>query len=178
MGKKNNKKKKKKKLGFTLIELLAVIIILSIIMIIAMPSISSYIDDSRRVAYVATIKDTLTSAGSLVKGEHMSKVNRETTYYIPVTCIKTEKGVPTSPYNDFDEAYLIAGYENNTFSFYWVGRDKSGMGIKEAKKINDITEDDIKSDISKSDIKIDKKIGNTTNIMVLDSQDCETLISK
>ncbi len=47
----------KKKNGFTLIELLAVIIILGILMIIAIPSVTNYISNSRKSAYVDTAKE-------------------------------------------------------------------------------------------------------------------------
>lgn len=43
------------KKGFTLIELLAVIIILGVLMIIAIPSVTQYIQNSRKEAYVKTI---------------------------------------------------------------------------------------------------------------------------
>ena len=61
--KKNTKKKKK---GFTLIELLAVIIILGILMIIAIPSVTKYISDSRKEAYVDTAKQLAGAARNLV----------------------------------------------------------------------------------------------------------------
>ena len=44
----------KDKNGFTLIELLAVIIILGILMIIAIPSVTRYISDSRKASYIKT----------------------------------------------------------------------------------------------------------------------------
>jgi len=166
------------KKGFTLIELLAVIIILGILMIIAIPSISTYIDNSRKSAYVATIKDVVASAGALLTNKKMNMIDKETTYYIPNNCIETEKGIAKSPYNEFDKAYIIAGWENNSYGIYWVSRDKSGIGIKNPIKINDITESNIEKDIPKDYIKIDKKIGNTIKIMLLDESDCETLISK
>lgn len=162
--------------GFTLIELLAVIVIFGILMIIAIPSISKYIENSRKSAYVATIKDVVQSAGSLLTGKHISMADRETTYYIPNSCIKTEKGISKSPYNEFDKAYIIVGWENSGYGIYWVSRDKSGVGVKNPKKVTEITEDDIEKDISKDYIKVNYKVGTTSSIMVLDEVDCETLI--
>ena len=123
-----------KKKGFTLIELLAVIIILGILMIIAVPNISRYIDNSRKSAYVATIKEIVQGAGSLLTNKHMNDLDRETTYYIPNNCIKGEKGIARSPYNEFDQAYIVAGWDSGGFGIYWLGRDKSGIGIKNPKK--------------------------------------------
>lgn len=55
-----------KKNGFTLIELLSVIIILGILMIIAIPSVTKYISDSRKNAYVDTAKKIIAGARNLV----------------------------------------------------------------------------------------------------------------
>ena len=64
--KKVTSKATKKKKGFTLIELLAVIIILGILMIIAIPSVTKYISDSRKSAYVDTAKEITSGARNLV----------------------------------------------------------------------------------------------------------------
>lgn len=53
--KKNNK-------GFTLIELLAVIVILGVLMIIAIPMVSQYITSAKQNAFVATAKAYVSSA--------------------------------------------------------------------------------------------------------------------
>ena len=45
-------KVKNSKKGFTLIELLAVIIILGVLLLIAVPTVSKYIEDSRKNAYI------------------------------------------------------------------------------------------------------------------------------
>ena len=163
--------------GFTLIEILAVIIILSILLIIAVPAVSNYIEESRQKAYVATIKDTLVSAGANLSSIDKKIINRETTYYIPINCIKTENGIPKSPYNDFDNAYIVAGWENNNYGLYFYGRDKSGVGVNSLIKINDFDIDDLKKDIKKEDITLDKTIGNTTFMMLLDENDCKSVIS-
>ena len=56
----------KNKKGFTLIELLAVIIILGILMIIAIPSVTKYISDSRKSSYVDTAKEIIAGARNAV----------------------------------------------------------------------------------------------------------------
>ena len=164
------------KKGFTLIEILAVIIVLGILLMIIVPSVSNYIDSTRKSAYVQTIKDILKSAGANLTKSQIKSADRNTTYYIPNECIKTENGIAKSPYGEFDKAYIVVGWENNGYGFYWVGRDKSGIGIKDLKKIEEITESDLESDISSDYIKTDKKIGSTTKINLLDSKDCNTLI--
>ena len=64
--KKTTTKKKESKKGFTLIELLAVIIILGILMIIAIPSVTKYISDSRKEAYVDTAKEIVSGTRNVV----------------------------------------------------------------------------------------------------------------
>ncbi len=54
--------------GFTLIELLAVIIILGVIMLIAIPSVTRYINDSRKETYIDTAKQIVKGAIPMVNG--------------------------------------------------------------------------------------------------------------
>ena len=161
--------------GFTLIEIMAVIIIIGILLLIAVPSVSKYIEESRQKAYVTTIKDTLASAGSNLSKIDKKIINKETTYYIPIKCIETENGIPKSPYDDFDNAYIVAGWENNGYGLYFYGRDKSGVGTKSLKKISDYDIDDIEKNIKREDISLDKTIGNTKKRMLLDDTDCSTV---
>ncbi len=163
--------------GFTLIEILAVIIIISILLLIAVPSVSRYIEESRQKSYVTTVKNTLKSAGSMISSIDKKLINKETTYYIPIQCIKVENGTPKSPYNEFDNAYIVAGWENNNYGIYFYGRDKSGVGVKKLIKVNDFEIENIEKDIKKESITLDKKIGDTTSIMLLDANDCKTITS-
>ena len=48
--------------GFTLIELLATIIIVALLLAIAVPTISKYIDQSKRKVYIATARQYVDAA--------------------------------------------------------------------------------------------------------------------
>ena len=76
-----------KKNGFTLIELLAVIIILGILMIIAIPSVTRYISDSRKNSYVDSAKEIIGSARNLVNSGELEMYDTDATYYIDVNYI-------------------------------------------------------------------------------------------
>ena len=79
--------------GFTLIELLAVIIILGVLMLVAIPSVTSYINNSRKQTYVDTAKEIIKGATVLVNSGDLNTFDTDTTYYIPVDAISTENGL-------------------------------------------------------------------------------------
>ena len=158
--KKVNKKKKNK--AFTLIELLAVIIILGVLMIIAIPSVTTYISNSRKSAYVNTAKEIVSGTRNLVNEGKLEMYDPNTTYYIPVSCIKTENGSKT-PYGEFetDGAYVGVTFDGNGYSYYWISNDTSGQGVKVLTPVNELDVDDIDSGIQSGEI---KEIVQTTGI--------------
>ena len=161
----------KRKNGFTLIELLAVIIILGILMIIAIPSVTKYISDSRKSSYVDTAKEIIGSARNLVNEGKLEMFDTNTTYYLPISCIKTENG-QKSPYGEFDVAYVLVTYDGKGYNYYWVSRDTTGQGVKDPIAIKDLDEDDIVSDIAFDYIKEDKPQEGKNTIKVLKSDNC------
>ncbi len=122
----DEQQQKKKKKGFTLIELLAVIIILGILMIIAIPSVTNYISNSRKSAYVDTAKEIV--SGTRNSGK-LGMYDTNTTYYIPASYIKTENA-SKSPYGEFVEAYVVVIYDGKGYSYYWISVDDAGQGVK------------------------------------------------
>ncbi|NLA33623.1 MAG: prepilin-type N-terminal cleavage/methylation domain-containing protein, partial [Tenericutes bacterium] len=137
-----------KQKGFTLIELLAVIVILGVILVIAIPSISAAILNARKNAYVAT-------ANELVDGLRMKSLTNpeilptteEPTCYKPNE-IKLEKGSNTrSPFGkDYtDDSQICVTYEESNDYIYSICLvDEGGNGISS----NNI------ATINKSDVKI------------------------
>ena len=68
--------------GFTLIELLAVIIILGVIMLIAIPSVTTQITNSRKLTYAQTAKGIISGARTVVNSGDLPVYKPGTTYYI------------------------------------------------------------------------------------------------
>ena len=116
----------KKKNGFTLIELLAVIIILGILMIIAIPSVTKYISDSRKSDYVDTAKEIISGARNMVNDGKLEMYDTGTTYYIDAACIKTENGEAKSPYGEFTKAYVVVIYDDIDIEPGFIKVRKSG----------------------------------------------------
>ena len=167
---KTETKKKKKKGAFTLIELLAVIIILGVIMIIAIPSVTKYISNTRKNAYIDTAKNLVGSARTLVNSGDLEMYDQNATYYIPVTCLKTENS-SRSPYGDFTEAYVVVTYDRQGYDYYWTSTDTSQTGIKTLVAYNDLDIKKIEAGVKDTDIRKDIGIDNRENV-ILYNEDC------
>lgn len=64
----------KNKKGFTLVELLAVIVVLAIVMGIAAVAITNVLDSTRKNAFVASAKQYIEGAKSIVEGETVDRM--------------------------------------------------------------------------------------------------------
>lgn len=167
------KRTKRKAVAFTLIELLAVIIILGVIMLIAIPSITKQITNSRKQAYIKTVKSTINGAKVMVNSGDVEVYDTEATYYIPVSCIPTENSL-TSPYGDFTKAYVLVTYNRTNFDFYWLGTDTAHMGINKIVSYDNVSTKDIKPNIKDNEIETDLGIGTRNKVIVFDSESCNT----
>ncbi len=144
------------KKGFTLIELLAVIIILGLLMAIAIPSVTRYIDQSRKKTLVNTINNYLSAAvtdmnagdeynfktlgGSPVT---VSAYTTGTLFAIPVGCVNLEKG-GNNPYGQWKPgSYVLAVYTGEGFKYGFQFAESQGHYMpatsSEAIKVGTIT---------------------------------------
>ena len=160
--------------AFTLIELLAVILILGILLLICIPSISEYIEKSRKETYISTVKELVSGAAILVTKDKIDIDDTNTTYYIPYTCISMEdKDKARTPYGDFDEAYVVVTIdEDEKYDYYFYGRDTTGMGFSQMTEEEALSSDCIKSGVDK--IHTDIGLGRRKEIKIY-SGDCSDI---
>lgn len=162
----------KNKNGFTLIELLAVIIILGVLMIIAIPAVTKYISDSRKTAYIDTAKEIASGARNLVNSGKYEFYDMDIVYYLPSSCIQTENALK-SPYGNFKKAYVGVTFNGDSFDYYWTSVDDSKIGVSKLVCVNKLTEDDIISNIKIDDIKTNYAIDGRAKSRIYNS-DCKT----
>ncbi len=126
-------------------------------MIIAIPSVTKYISDSRKNAYIQTAKEIIGGARTLVNQGKLEMYNTDVTYYIPEKCIKTENGSKT-PYGEFTEAYVGVIYDGKGYSYYWISNDTARQGIKNITSYEKLDSNLIEADTTDIEIKdtIDK----------------------
>lgn len=111
----------KDELGFTLIELLAVITIMGILMMVAIPSVSRVIENTRRdtfldnaKVYINAVRQAVISDELICNGVTVSAIVVNTTYHFNIS---TD---PTSPYYqqtmDLMETPALSSWGNNNVS--------------------------------------------------------------
>ena len=92
---KNNK-------GFTLIELLAVIVIMGVLMMVALPQVTKYIENSKKDAYAETAKSYINAVRYALLNDELSKSLPDTnggSISIKLNEVTVESGGENSPYS-------------------------------------------------------------------------------
>ena len=161
----------KNKKGFTLIELLAVVIILGILLVIAVPAVSQYIEDSRKTSYVNIAKSLGGGARNLVNSAKFDLTDTNTTYYIDGKCINTENDY-RSPYGDFVKAYVVVTTDGQSYNYYWTSVDSSGIGVSSIINLDKIKINNLETGINSSDITTNRGLNNRKYIVVI-NENCE-----
>ena len=155
--------------AFTLIELLAVIILLGILMLIAIPSVTSYINNSRKNVYVDTAKELVKGTSILLNSGDFSVLDKDTTYYVNSKCIASETGKEvTSPFGKFNPAYVLVVNEDDEYNYYFQSRDEQEIGVKDITTMESLEISKIVSNVKEDDIDTTIGIGNTTKTAIID----------
>ena len=155
--------------AFTLIELLAVIIILGILMLIAIPSVTNYINNSRKSTYVTTVNELIRITINKVNSGDLNMFDTDTTYYVPCTCLKLENGEAKSPYGKFDPAYVVVTFDGENYHYYFTGKDVQNMGVPTLTSADILSKESIVANVDAIDTTVG--IEGTSNVYVF-SDEC------
>ena len=138
-------------------------------MIIAIPSVTRYIAQSRDDSYIVTAKEYISTARNMINTGKYSVYDTTTTYYIPTKCLKMETG-GDSPYGKFEKAYVLVTYNGTGFDYYFGGYDEAGVGLK-ITKIDKLTVDRLKRDMHELDDTV--AVDGRYTITKMDEETCD-----
>lgn len=157
--------KKLKNSGFTLIELLAVITIMGILMMVAIPAVSRTIENSRRDTYATIIKDYITAVRNAYLGDGMKCRQNDKwvvasatpvgTYYVPI-CTSSQS---CNPIKGTGDAVILSEGQ-----------------IEQSTK--DMLESGGKSSFGSADIQGYVRIDKTTGYFDANGDECETVLTE
>ncbi len=130
--------KKMNKKGFTLIELLAVIIILGVLLLIAVPSVSKYIQQSREKTYVTNLSKIVDAVSTEVNSySNDFTFNTKEYLVVPIVCVDLERGSseksPFSKYLPLQSYIVVTRNANGGFDYQVTALDETGYGVALAK---------------------------------------------
>ncbi len=158
------------KKGFTLIEILSVIVILSIIMLIAVPAVSEYIANNRKESYVLAARDNILSVQRAITNQEIVFKDEDKVLYIPYQCIESESGENNSPNGTFTDAFVVVTYDGFEYKYYWTSSDTTQVGIylsEYSTLSNELVVGDMKQ------IRTDIGIGKRRLILIMNPRDCK-----
>ena len=154
--------------GFTLIEIISVVIIIGVLLIVVVPSVSRYIEDSRKNTYIRSAEGYIQGVMDMIVSRDLKLKSTDTTYYIPIGCIYVEKEFK-SPYGEWVDAYVAVTYNKDKYNYYWTSTDDSNMGVLLTSS-NRLDTTRVKPGTDK--INLNVGIGERRNITVLREETC------
>jgi prepilin-type N-terminal cleavage/methylation domain len=160
---------KNKEKGFTIIELIATTLILAAVILIAIPAVSNYVENSRRKGYISTARSYIKSVRNHASAYKYRFEDKDAIYYLPIKCITMEKKAP-SPYGEWVEAYVVVITDGTSPTYYWTSFDKSwhGMEITQEKDINTSSVIPQKKEINKTE-----PVEGRTKLIIMEEDTCK-----
>ena len=172
----NNKK------GFTLIEVLAVIAIIGVIMLIAIPNVSQYVLGSRKSSFAGNAHAYIETARAEYEGKDYGPfLEDDEIMIVPIAVIQLDKNDSgSSPFGeyDFDRSYILIVPERNAFEYYATIKDVKNNAVV-MRPYNELDRDVVEDNVTN----IDKwsKYAGTNNAFVFNNKNyiwCESRESK
>lgn len=137
--------------GFTLIELLAVIVIMGILMIVAIPAVTKYINNSKKDTFFNTAGAYISSARYMLLNDEFTcqtPTSEAETVYVKITEIDLDNDKSRSPYNanfDEDSYVLIESDDRGKLKYSIVLRDTRNNGTVGLIRENELGRSKIKT---------------------------------
>ena len=127
----------KNRKGFTLIELLAVIVILGVLLMIAIPKVSQYINRSKKDSFVSEGKLYIDAVRDDITAENYpAPVNANDVTIVTIDKIKMEKSHKKSPFGGkylYNKSYVavvnVSDGTNPEYKYYYAAQDTKGYAI-------------------------------------------------
>ena len=144
------KKVLKNRKGFTLIELLAVIVILAILVMVAIPAVTKYLNQARQGTFV----DNAKSAISAVRNDVIISGGNKQEYSLTEINSLLEKKLITSPFGGkyCTESKITISYDEDTGagSYSMILYDEDGRGWMTSKTENQLKDADVEIQVQDS----------------------------
>lgn len=132
------------KKGFTLIELLAVIVILALLVAVAVPSVTRYLNTARKgvmstdaATAISAVRTEVMASNKITGGAKTVKFDIDNINNL----LEASKNLKTSPYGGTYTGYVNVKYEDGSYE-YCININDGTYGIK-SKEI-DLNQDSIK----------------------------------
>lgn len=140
------------KKGFTLIELLAVIVILGVIMVIAIPSVTGYITNSRKDSMISSAKAYVDAVSTGANGgDYQFPTYPKAVVVVTINNIKLNRKQEKSPFNsDYNKEKSYIVIENTgtvtepVYTYYIALQDIKGNTLR-LKEVSEISRGDIET---------------------------------
>lgn len=139
--------------GFTLVELLGVVVILSIVLTIAIPAASNYIDSSKREAFADVLSEYVDAVRKGIAAEdYMAPIDSNQVLIVSLESIPLDKGKFSSSFDSEwvkSKSYVAVvntGTPNNIeYTYLVAGQDKDRHAIP-LMNIDDVNRSEVISD--------------------------------
>ena len=168
------------KKGFTLIELLAVITIMGILMLVAIPAVSKIIDDSRKKTYITIALNYIRAAQeAMASADAFDISDLDTTYYIHIDNFEMESNEGRSPYAPFEGAYVVMARNedpNRPYEYYWTSKDTGGNRV-DLKEYSVLKKNDVYNN-AKRPLNNKAPIGTRNKVVIIDKNGNRTNASQ